>query len=139
MLRSRQLLFLLHVYSGSGEIMNQLNEKILNIIDGRINDVIDWLQSCNSLEEKYELTRDAINYIEGILSMKEDNGDDSPKTYDEQHKRLTNEVISALDELKRKYPNTQITIEAPNNGTCCILGDANIYLGLGNAIIIDAE
>lgn len=119
--------------------MNQLNEKILKLINERVNDVIDWLQSCNSNEEKYEITRDAINYIEGILSMKEDDGNKVSESDGDRHNRLTNEAVTALDKLKKEYPNTQITIEAPNNGTWCILGDANIYSGLENAIIIDAE
>lgn len=119
--------------------MNQLNEKILNIINKKINDVIDWLQSCSSSEEKYELTRDTINYIEGILSMKEDCGLKVSETDGDRHNRLINEVIVAFDKLKKEYPNTQITIDAPNNGTCCVLGRADIYAGLENEIIIDAE
>lgn len=110
--------------------MSKLNEKILHMIDVRINDVIDWLQSCSSSEEKYELTRDTINYIEGILSMKEDCGLKVSETDGDRHNRLINEVIVAFDKLKKEYPNTQITIEAPNNGTCCVLRDANIYFGL---------
>ena len=119
--------------------MSQLNEKILNMIDVRINDVIDWLQSCNSSEEKYEITRDAISYIEGILSMKEDCGLKVSETDDDRHNRLVNEVFVAFDKLKKEYPNTQITIDAPNNGTCCVLRRADIYAGLENEIIIDAE
>lgn len=119
--------------------MNQLNEKILNIINKKINDVIDWLQSCSSSEEKYELTRDTINYIEGILSMKEDCGLKVSETDDDRHNRLVNEVIVAFDKLKKEYPNTQITIDAPNNNTYYILGRADIYAGLENEIIIDAE
>lgn len=119
--------------------MNQLNEKILNIINTKINDAIDWLQSCSSSEEKYELTRDTINYIEGILSMKEDCGIKVSETDNDRHNRLVNEVIVAFDKLKKEYPNTQITIDAPNNGTCCVLGRADIYAGLENEIIIDAE
>ncbi len=88
--------------------MSKLNEKILHMIDVRINDVIDWLQSCNSSEEKYEITRDAINFIEGILSMKEDCGLKVSETDDDRHNRLVNEVIVAFDKLKKrisKYTN----------------------------------
>ncbi len=120
--------------------MNQLNEKILNIINVRINDVIDWLQSCNSLEEKYELTRDTINYIEGLLSMREDGENKEAESDDDHHNRIIDEAISALNKVKMEYPKTIISLESSDHSTWCNLGNAkDIYAGLENEIIIDAE
>lgn len=119
--------------------MSRLNEKILNIIDGRINDVIDWLQSCSSLEEKYELTRDTINYIEGLLSMREDGENEKTESDDDHHNKIIDEAISALNKIKREYPNTQIALDVPDEEIWCYLGRANIYMGSENEIIIDAE
>lgn len=119
--------------------MSQLNEKILNMINWRINDVIDWLQSCNSSEEKYELTRDTINYLEGLLSIREDGENEKTESDDDHHNRIIDEAISALNKVKMEYPNTQIALDVSDTEKWCYLGKANIYAGSENEIIIDAE
>lgn len=54
------------------------------------------------------------------------------------YKRV-NKVIDKLDKLGERYPDLEIGIEAPSNGTRCKLSEANIYLGMGDVIMIDAE
>lgn len=127
--------------------MSQLNEKILHMIDVRINDVIDWLQSCNSSEEKYETTRDAINYIEGLLSMrdkmttmkKEIDNEDANKCEVKDKRYYLNFAIAAFDDLAYKYPHVKIILDVPNDKTSCTLSESNIYEDDNGNIVIDME
>lgn len=52
---------------------------------------------------------------------------------------LMSKAESVLDEIKEKFPDAQVTIEIPSN--CCTvrLGDANIYVSMGDDLVIDAE
>lgn len=127
--------------------MSKLNEKILHMIDVRINDVIDWLQSCNSSEEKYEITRDAINYIEGLLAMrdkmtmmkKEIDNEDANKCEVKDKHYYINSAIAALHDLAYQYPCIKIILEIPNDKTSCTLSEANIYEDGNGNIVIDVE
>lgn len=127
--------------------MSKLNKKILHMIDVRINDVIDWLQSCNSSEEKYEITRDAINYIEGLLSMrdkmttmkKEIDNEDANKCEVKDKGYYLNFAIAALDDLAYKYPHVKIILDVPNDKTSYTLSESNIYEDDNGNIVIDVE
>ena len=53
--------------------------------------------------------------------------------------KLVNKIIKYLDMLKKEYPDTEIIIDAPNNGSTCIIGNALIYDDLHGNIVIDCE
>lgn len=50
-----------------------------------------------------------------------------------------NKVIKALDRLKIVSPNTEIIIETPTGTVSCKIGDALIYNGMEDSIVIDSE
>lgn len=53
---------------------------------------------------------------------------------------LVSKAESILNEIKERFPDTQITVEAPfPKGATVHLGDANIYVDIGNDLVIDAE
>ena len=44
-----------------------------------------------------------------------------------------------LEKLKNETPEQVITIETPNSTASCHIGDANIYIGMDDRIVFDAE
>lgn len=50
-----------------------------------------------------------------------------------------NKIIELLDELKQESPEFKVTIETMDQCTSCEIGEANIYLGVDNSLVIDAE
>lgn len=54
------------------------------------------------------------------------------------YKRV-NKAIDKLDKLAKRYPDLEIGIEIPGQVVRCKLSEANIYLGMGDVIMIDAE
>ena len=53
--------------------------------------------------------------------------------------KLINNVIKALDKLKKEYPDTEITIETIEGTVSCKISQANIYDDTWGNVIIDAE
>ena len=53
---------------------------------------------------------------------------------------LVNKAESVLNEIKERFPDTRVTIEAPlGKGATVRLKDANIYVDMCNDLVIDAE
>lgn len=52
---------------------------------------------------------------------------------------LVNKVESVLNEIKEKFPDARVTIEAPSEYATVRLGDALIYVSMTNDLVIDAE
>lgn len=52
---------------------------------------------------------------------------------------LVSKAEDALDEIKERFPNTEITLEAPSRWCTVRLGDANIYVDMHNDLVVDAE
>ena len=48
-------------------------------------------------------------------------------------------LISLLDDIKKNCPEMEIIVDAPANGNCAKLGDANIYEDTKGRIVIDTE
>ena len=121
--------------------MSQLNEKILDYITERIGSVMMQLSDKESYDEKSNEAWNALSYIEGLLDLREreHDCDKNVESDDDHHNRIIDEAISALNKIKREYPNTQIALDVPDEEIWCYLGRANIYVGSENEIIIDAE
>lgn len=61
-------------------------------------------------------------------------------TDEEAFYNIVNEAVAILDEVKEKFPDTKITLELPQGkGGTVRLADANIYVGMNNDLVIDAE
>lgn len=52
---------------------------------------------------------------------------------------LMNKAESVLNEIKEKFPDARVTIEAPSECATVRLGDALIYVSMTNDLVIDAE
>ena len=52
---------------------------------------------------------------------------------------LMNEAESVLNEIKEKFPDARVTIEAPSECATVRLGDALIYVSMTNDLVVDAE
>lgn len=48
-------------------------------------------------------------------------------------------LFQKLDILKARKPDTMIIIESPNGSASVRIGDALIYAGMNNEVVIDAE
>ena len=48
-------------------------------------------------------------------------------------------LFQKLDILKARKPDTMIIIESPNGSASVRIGDALIYAGINNEVVIDAE
>lgn len=57
----------------------------------------------------------------------------------DDHLKCVDAVVDALDNLKKQFPNMQITIEIPGSATTCVIEDALIYYDMNANIVIDAE
>lgn len=77
--------------------------------------------------------------IKSWLGQKGPNYDNEEMKQRIRH-NLVNKAESVLDEIKERFPDTKITIEAPfPKGATVRLGDANIYVDIGDDLVIDAE
>lgn len=56
-----------------------------------------------------------------------------------QRKDPVDDVIKALDELKKKMPDTEITVETTKGSCSTKIKDALVYEGMDGSIVIDAE
>lgn len=62
---------------------------------------------------------------------------------EEMKQRIRHNLVSKagnlLNEIKERFPNTEITIEAPGRWCTVRLGDANIYVDMRKDLVVDAE
>lgn len=54
-------------------------------------------------------------------------------------KYYRDKIISLLDQMKEYYPEQEIILETVDGSVSCKIKDANIYDGMGEEIVIDAE
>lgn len=52
---------------------------------------------------------------------------------------LMSKAESVLDEIKEKFSDARVTIETPSECATVRLGDALIYMSMGDDLVIDAE
>ena len=102
-------------------------------------DMHSYCKKCVALNSDSDCTdKDKGGCIKSWLGKKGPNYDNEEMN---QHIRynLVNKAESVLDEIKERFPDTRITIEAPGEGATVRLGDANIYVSMSNDLIVDAE
>lgn len=92
-----------------------------------------WLAITHDPKEKNEC-------IKSWLGRKRLLRDDNKDTPQHIHHNLVSKAESVLDKIKERFPDTEITIEAPlGKSTTVRLKDANIYVAMDNSLVIDAE
>ena len=66
--------------------------------------------------------------------LSEEHNDDNKDTPQRIHHNLVSKAESVLDKIKERFPDTEITIEAPlGKSTTVRLKDANIYVAVNNS------
>ena len=76
--------------------------------------------------------------IKSWLAKKEPNYDNEEMKQRIRY-NLMNKTESVLNEIKEKFPDARVTIEAPSECATVQLGDALIYVSMTNDLVIDAE
>lgn len=93
-----------------------------------------------SLNECFCADKDRGACIRGWLGKKKPKAEyDSEKIAQRAHYNLVSKAEDILDEIKERFPDTRIILEAPGEGATVRLGDANIYVSMGNDLVVDAE
>lgn len=76
--------------------------------------------------------------IKSWLAKKEPNYDNEEMKQRIRY-NLMNKAESVLNEIKEKFSDARVTIEAPSECATVRLGDALIYVSMTNDLVIDAE
>lgn len=100
----------------------------------------NYCKKCLALSpDSFCTDKDKGGCIKSWLGKKGPNYDNEEM---KQHIRynLVSKAESVLNEIKERFPDTKITVEAPfPKGATVRLGDANIYVDIGDDLVIDAE
>ncbi len=93
-----------------------------------------------SLGECFCADKDRGACIRGWLGKKKPKAEyDSEEIAQRAHYNLVSKAEDILDEIKERFPDTEIVLETPDNLCTARLGDANIYVDMRNALVVDTE
>lgn len=110
------------------EYVNQMTDKEL------AQWVIDMYYYCERWLAITHDPKEKNRCIKSWLGRKRLLRDDNKDTPQRIHYNLVSKTESVLDEIKERFPDTEITIEAPlGKSTTVRLKDANIYVAVNNS------
>lgn len=123
------------------EYVNQMTDRELALW---VIDMNNYCKRCLALDTKDTNTqcvdKDKGRCIIGWLGKKKPKAEyDSEEMAQRARYNLVSKAEDALDEIKERFPDTEITLEAPGRWCTVRLGDANIYVDMHNDLVVDAE